>query len=151
MPHVSRGPSRTDMPLRLGPSYTRPPRPARGVRCVVLSLSCGARLRPGVSAALLHIADACCAAGVAIPPVMPAGTWVLLTEAPEGRWGPGGHADTNAELVSAARAQIAELSKNSPGRSPSSRRRAQREAIVREGVVGKTRFLCCSGSDSELR
>jgi hypothetical protein len=46
---------------------------------------------------------------------------VLLTEAPEGGWGLGGHADTNAELVSAARAQIAELGKNSPGRSPSSR------------------------------
>jgi hypothetical protein len=43
--------------------------------------------------------------------------------------GPGGHANTNAELVSAARAQIAELSKNSPGRLPSSRRRARREAI----------------------
>jgi hypothetical protein len=43
--------------------------------------------------------------------------------------GLGGHANTNAELVSAARAQIAELSKNSPGRSPSSRRRARREAI----------------------
>jgi len=27
----------------------------------------------GVSAALLHFADACCAAGVAIPPVWPAG------------------------------------------------------------------------------
>jgi hypothetical protein len=27
----------------------------------------------GVSAALLHIADACCAAGVAVPPVLPAG------------------------------------------------------------------------------
>jgi hypothetical protein len=27
----------------------------------------------GVSAALLHFADACCAAGVAIPPVLPAG------------------------------------------------------------------------------
>jgi len=27
----------------------------------------------GVSAALLHLADACCAAGVAIPPVLPAG------------------------------------------------------------------------------
>src|SRR5713101_5215048 len=42
-------------------------------------------------------------------------TWVLLTEAPEGGWGLGGHANTNEELVSAARAQIAELSKNSPG------------------------------------
>ena len=37
-------------------------------------------------------------------------TWVLLTEAVEGGWGLGGHAHTNAELVAAARAQIAELS-----------------------------------------
>jgi phenylpyruvate tautomerase PptA (4-oxalocrotonate tautomerase family) len=37
-------------------------------------------------------------------------TWVLLTEAPEGGWGLAGHASTNAELVAAARAQIAELS-----------------------------------------
>ena len=36
-------------------------------------------------------------------------TWVLLTEAPEGGWGLWGHAHTNAELVTAARAQIAEL------------------------------------------
>jgi phenylpyruvate tautomerase PptA (4-oxalocrotonate tautomerase family) len=35
-------------------------------------------------------------------------TWVLLTEAPEGGWGLHGHANTNAELVTAARAQIAE-------------------------------------------
>jgi phenylpyruvate tautomerase PptA (4-oxalocrotonate tautomerase family) len=42
-------------------------------------------------------------------------TWVLLTEAPEGGWGISGHANTNAELVSAARAQIAELANNSPG------------------------------------
>jgi phenylpyruvate tautomerase PptA (4-oxalocrotonate tautomerase family) len=41
-------------------------------------------------------------------------TWVLLTEAPEGGWGLRGHANTNAELVRAARAQIAELTKNSP-------------------------------------
>ena len=34
-------------------------------------------------------------------------TWVLLTEAPEGGWGLSGHANTNAELVAAARAQIA--------------------------------------------
>jgi phenylpyruvate tautomerase PptA (4-oxalocrotonate tautomerase family) len=37
-------------------------------------------------------------------------TWVLLTEAIEGGWGLNGHANTNAELVTAARAQIAELS-----------------------------------------
>ena len=34
-------------------------------------------------------------------------TWVLLTEAPEGGWGLAGHAHTNAELVAAARAQLA--------------------------------------------
>ncbi len=37
-------------------------------------------------------------------------TWVLLTEAPEGGWGLHGHAHTNAELVAAARAEIASLS-----------------------------------------
>ena len=35
--------------------------------------------------------------------------WVLLTEAVEGGWGLWGHANTNEELVAAARAQIAEL------------------------------------------
>lgn len=39
-------------------------------------------------------------------------TWVLLTEAPEGGWGLSGHANTNAELVTAARAEITELAKN---------------------------------------
>jgi len=34
-------------------------------------------------------------------------TWVLLTEAPDGGWGLAGHANTNAELVGAARAQLA--------------------------------------------
>jgi phenylpyruvate tautomerase PptA (4-oxalocrotonate tautomerase family) len=34
-------------------------------------------------------------------------TWVLLTEAIDGGWGLWGHAHTNAELVGAARAQIA--------------------------------------------
>jgi len=32
--------------------------------------------------------------------------WVLLTEAPDGGWGLGGRAHTNAELVAAARAQL---------------------------------------------
>lgn len=36
--------------------------------------------------------------------------WVLLTEAVDGGWGLWGHAQTNGELVAAARAQIAELS-----------------------------------------
>ena len=37
-------------------------------------------------------------------------TWVLLTEAVDGGWGLWGHAHTNAELVDAARTEIAELS-----------------------------------------
>lgn len=36
-------------------------------------------------------------------------TWVLLTEAVEGGWGLLGHANTNAELIDAARAEIARL------------------------------------------
>jgi phenylpyruvate tautomerase PptA (4-oxalocrotonate tautomerase family) len=36
--------------------------------------------------------------------------WVLLTEAVDGGWGLWGRAHTNAELVDAARAQIAQLS-----------------------------------------
>ena len=36
-------------------------------------------------------------------------TWVLLTEAVDGGWGLAGHAHTNAELVEAARAEIAAL------------------------------------------
>ncbi|MGY4769612.1 tautomerase family protein [Kribbella sp. CWNU-51] len=39
-------------------------------------------------------------------------TWVLLTEAAPGGWGLGGHANTNEELVLAARAQIADLKSN---------------------------------------
>jgi phenylpyruvate tautomerase PptA (4-oxalocrotonate tautomerase family) len=39
-------------------------------------------------------------------------TWVLLTEAIPGGWGLAGHANTNEELVAAARAQIAQLSAN---------------------------------------
>ena len=41
-------------------------------------------------------------------------TWVLLTEAPDGGWGLAGHANTNEELVAAARAQIAELQARNP-------------------------------------
>ena len=53
-------------------------------------------------------------AAAAGDPTLADRTWVLLTEAPEGGWGLRGHANTNGELVSAARAQIAELSKNPP-------------------------------------
>jgi phenylpyruvate tautomerase PptA (4-oxalocrotonate tautomerase family) len=40
---------------------------------------------------------------------LPNRTWVLLTEAIDGGWGLAGHAHTNAELVAAARAEIAAL------------------------------------------
>ena len=36
-------------------------------------------------------------------------TWVLLTEATDGGWGLWGHAQTNEELVTAARAEITKL------------------------------------------
>ena len=48
-------------------------------------------------------------AAAAGDPTLAQRTWVLLTEAPEGGWGLWGHAHTNAELVGAARAQLAEL------------------------------------------
>ena len=43
-------------------------------------------------------------------------TWVLLTEAIPGGWGLGGHANTNDDLVAAARAQIAQLRAAADGR-----------------------------------
>jgi len=43
-------------------------------------------------------------------------TWVLLTEAIPGGWGLGGHANTNDDLVAAARAQIAQLKAAADGR-----------------------------------
>jgi hypothetical protein len=41
-------------------------------------------------------------------------TWALLTEALDGGWGLAGHANTNEELVVAARARIAELQAKKP-------------------------------------
>jgi phenylpyruvate tautomerase PptA (4-oxalocrotonate tautomerase family) len=48
-------------------------------------------------------------ATAAADPALVGRTWVLLTEAVEGGWGLAGHANTNEELVLAARRQIAEL------------------------------------------
>ena len=45
-------------------------------------------------------------AAAANDPELKTRTWVLLTEAASGGWGLWGHAHTNEELVSAARAQI---------------------------------------------
>jgi phenylpyruvate tautomerase PptA (4-oxalocrotonate tautomerase family) len=49
------------------------------------------------------------AADAADDPSLASRTWVLLTEAPDGGWGLRGHANTNEELVAAARAQIDSL------------------------------------------
>src|SRR5271167_3657477 len=51
-------------------------------------------------------------ASAASDPFLSERTWVLLTEAIEGGWGLVGHANTNDELVKAARAQLAELAKD---------------------------------------
>jgi phenylpyruvate tautomerase PptA (4-oxalocrotonate tautomerase family) len=48
-------------------------------------------------------------AGAAGDPGLIERTWVLLTEAPDGGWGLSGHANTNEDLVAAARARLAEL------------------------------------------
>jgi phenylpyruvate tautomerase PptA (4-oxalocrotonate tautomerase family) len=56
------------------------------------------------------------AADAAGDPTLSSRTWVLLTEAPDGGWGLNGHANTNEELVAAARAQIAKLQAGPPVR-----------------------------------
>jgi phenylpyruvate tautomerase PptA (4-oxalocrotonate tautomerase family) len=45
-------------------------------------------------------------------------TWVLLTEAVEGGWGLWGHAHTNAEIVTAAKAEIGKLRVDAEGARP---------------------------------
>ena len=82
------------------------------VRVQVLTNS-GALDRAKQLAVVRQLTDIIAAA--AGDPALADRTWVLLTEAPEGGWGIGGHANTNAELVAAARAQIAELAGNPPG------------------------------------
>ena len=54
------------------------------------------------------------AASAARHPSQAERTWVLVTEAPDGGWGIAGHASTNAELVAAARAQVASLQADAP-------------------------------------
>jgi phenylpyruvate tautomerase PptA (4-oxalocrotonate tautomerase family) len=54
------------------------------------------------------------AADAASDPALASRTWVLLTEAPDGGWGLNGHANTNDELVAAARAQLASLRAGKP-------------------------------------
>jgi phenylpyruvate tautomerase PptA (4-oxalocrotonate tautomerase family) len=85
------------------------------VRVQVLTNS-GALDRDKQLAVVRQLTDIVAAA--AGDPTLTDRTWVLLTEAPEGGWGIAGHANTNAELVTAARAQLAELAKNAPGAAP---------------------------------
>ena len=82
------------------------------VRVQVLTNS-GALDRDKQIAVVRRLTDIVAAA--AGDPTLADRTWVLLTEAPEGGWGLWGHAHTNAELVTAARAQLAELAGNQPG------------------------------------
>jgi phenylpyruvate tautomerase PptA (4-oxalocrotonate tautomerase family) len=39
-------------------------------------------------------------------PTLTTRTWVLITESPEGGWGINGHANTSADIVAAARAEL---------------------------------------------
>ena len=48
-------------------------------------------------------------AAAAGDPSLTSRTWVLLTESPEGGWGVSGHANTGADLVAAARAELTAL------------------------------------------
>jgi len=48
-------------------------------------------------------------------PALAGRTWVLLTEVVPGGWGLWGHANTNDELIAAARKQIAELQAKAAG------------------------------------
>ncbi len=82
------------------------------VRVQVLT-NAGALDREKQISVVSEFTDIIAAAG---DPSLSGRTWVLLTEAIEGGWGLSGHANTNAELIAAASAQIAELQqKKAPG------------------------------------
>jgi phenylpyruvate tautomerase PptA (4-oxalocrotonate tautomerase family) len=76
------------------------------VRVQVLT-NAGALDRDKQRAVVQQLTDLIAAA--AADPAVAGRTWVLLTEAPDGGWGLNGHAHTNAELVTAARGEIAKL------------------------------------------
>jgi phenylpyruvate tautomerase PptA (4-oxalocrotonate tautomerase family) len=50
-------------------------------------------------------------AAAAGDPTLTTRTWVLITESPEGGWGINGHANTSADIVAAARAQLTAIAK----------------------------------------
>jgi phenylpyruvate tautomerase PptA (4-oxalocrotonate tautomerase family) len=78
----------------------------RYVRVQVLT-NAGALDREKQIAVVSQLTDLVAAA--AKDPGLKQRTWVLLTEAAPGGWGLWGHAQTNDELVGAARAEIAKL------------------------------------------
>ena len=82
------------------------------VRVQVLTNS-GALDREKQLAVVRQLTDIIAAA--AGDPTLTERTWVLVTESPEGGWGLNGQANTNADLVAAARAQIAKLQEHAPG------------------------------------
>jgi phenylpyruvate tautomerase PptA (4-oxalocrotonate tautomerase family) len=45
-------------------------------------------------------------ASAAADPTLAERTWVLITESPEGGWGINGHANTGADILAAARAEL---------------------------------------------
>ena len=55
----------------------------------------------GVVRELTHIV-----AAAANDPELASRTWVLITESPEGVWGIAGHANTGADIIAAARAEL---------------------------------------------
>jgi phenylpyruvate tautomerase PptA (4-oxalocrotonate tautomerase family) len=76
------------------------------VRIQVLT-NAGALDRDNQLAVVRQLTDIVAAAGK--DPTLVDRTWVMLTEAIPGGWGLKGHANTNDELVTAARAEIAAL------------------------------------------
>jgi phenylpyruvate tautomerase PptA (4-oxalocrotonate tautomerase family) len=48
-------------------------------------------------------------AAAAGDPTLTNRTWVLISESPEGGWGIGGHAHTGADIIAAARAELAAM------------------------------------------
>jgi len=53
-------------------------------------------------------------AAAAGDPTLTSRTWVLIAESPEGGWGINGHANTSADIVAAARAELAALKAAAP-------------------------------------
>jgi len=89
---------------RLGASSPRRKLRSRGSPATALRTR---RSAPGCSSARARSSTTDIVAAAADDPSLRERTWVLLSESPEGGWGIGGHANTNAEIAAAARAALA--------------------------------------------